>query len=400
MRRSVTFAIISAALAVMLASGIRASFGLFQIPLVEALNTNRETYSLAMAISNLVYGIPLVGIMADRIGSRWVILMGGITYMGGLLFLTRAVNASGLLLSLGLLVGLGLSATTYVVVLGAVAKLLPKEQHSRAFGLITAAGSSGMFVIPPLAQILINNYGWQQAITILAGLASIIILLGFVLPNNGRAVNEESGGGVNSAETLPTIFRRALSQRDYLVLLSGFFVCGFHVSFIGAHLPAYLNDVGMAPLVGATALSLIGVFNIVGSTLFGYLGDIWHKKRMLGGIYFGRAVVIALFILFPVTRFSALLFASAMGFLWLATVPLTSGMISQVFGSRYLSTLYGVVFFSHQIGAFIGVWLGGRFFDSIGTYMPIWYISIALGVLVAIAHLPFTDNRKAEVAIA
>lgn len=397
MRRSVTFAIISAALAVMLASGIRASFGLLQLPLVEALNTNRETYSLAIAISNLVYGIPLVGILADRIGSRWVILAGGIAYVGGLLMLTRIVSVGGMILSLGLVIGLALSATTYVVVLGAVAKLVPPEQHSRAFGIITAAGSSGMFVVPPIAQLLIDRYEWRNAMMVLALLASVIIVLGFVMPSG---MGKHQGAPSAAGESFVDILRKARGHTGYMLLILGFFVCGFHVSFIGTHLPAYLSDNGLDPLIGATALSLVGVFNIVGSTTFGFLGDFLRKKHLLSLIYLGRSIVIVLFIAFPITRLTALVFAGAMGFLWLATVPLTSGMVSQIFGSRYMSTLYGVVFFSHQVGAFLGVWLGGRLFDTLGTYQPVWYIAIVLGLVAAVAHLPINDAPAVSQAAA
>jgi MFS family permease len=387
--RLVILAILSAALAVMFSTGIRASFGLFLQPLSGTLGSGREVFSLAIAISNLIYGLPLVGILADRIGSRWVLVAGGLLYMGGLLLMSRITSAAGLNLTLGVMVGLALSATTYVVVLGAVGQLVPPERRSSTFGIITAAGSSGMFVVPPLAQLLLDNYGWQTALVALAGVVSIILLLAFGLPN--KPGGHEVGTAVAPPEPFLQILKKAGSHTGYLLLVTGFFVCGFHVAFIATHLPAYLSYNGLPSFVGAGALSLIGGFNIVGSFFFGWLGDSYRKKYLLSFIYLGRAIVIGLFLLLPLTQVSALVFAGVMGFLWLATVPLTSGTVAQIFGVRYLSTLYGIVFLSHQVGAFLGVWLGGRIFDATGNYDPIWYAAIALGVVAAIVHTPISD---------
>jgi MFS family permease len=387
--RLVILAILSAALAVMFSTGIRASFGLFLQPLSGTLGSGREVFSLAIAISNLIYGLPLVGILADRIGSRWVLVAGGLLYIGGLLLMSRITSAAGLNLTLGLMIGMALSATTYVVVLGAVGQLVPPERRSSTFGIITAAGSSGMFVVPPLAQLLLDNYGWQTALVALAGVVSIILLLAFGLPN--KPGGHEVGTAVAPPEPFLQILKKAGSHTGYLLLVTGFFVCGFHVAFIATHLPAYLSDNGLPSFVGAGALSLIGGFNIVGSFFFGWLGDSYRKKYLLSFIYLGRAIVIGLFLLLPLTQVSALVFAGVMGFLWLATVPLTSGTVAQIFGVRYLSTLYGIVFLSHQVGAFLGVWLGGRIFDATGNYDPIWYAAIALGVVAAIVHTPISD---------
>jgi predicted MFS family arabinose efflux permease len=388
--RLVILAILSAALAVMFSTGIRASFGLFLQPLSGTLGSGREVFSLAIAISNLIYGLPLVGILADRIGSRWVLVAGGLLYIGGLLLMSRITSAAGLNLTLGLMIGMALSATTYVVVLGAVGQLVPPERRSSTFGIITAAGSSGMFVVPPLAQLLLDNYGWQTALVALAGVVSIILLLAFGLPN--KPGGHEVGTVVAPPEPFLQILKKAGSHTGYLLLVTGFFVCGFHVAFIATHLPAYLSDNGLPSFVGAGALSLIGGFNIVGSFFFGWLGDSYRKKYLLSFIYLGRAIVIGLFLLLPLTQVSALVFAGVMGFLWLATVPLTSGTVAQIFGVRYLSTLYGIVFLSHQVGAFLGVWLGGRIFDATGNYDPIWVAAIALGVVAAIVHTPISDE--------
>lgn len=373
----------------MMSAGIRQSFGLFLEPMSESLNLGRGNISLAGAISNLIYGLPLVGILADRYGSRWVLLGGGLLYAAGLFVMSHVQTTLGLVGTMGIMVGFALGATTYVVVLGAVAQLVPAEKQSRSFGIITAAGSSGMFVVPPVTQVLIGRFGWQQTVIILAGFALVIVFLALGLP--GRATKKDPFAAYSQEEPFIKMLRRAGKHRGYLLLIVGFFVCGFHVAFIGFHLPAFLSDSGL-PHLGGVALSLTGVFNIVGSSLFGWLGDYYRKKYLLSVIYFGRAIAFTLFLIFPITQFSALLFASTIGFLWLATVPLTSGTVAQIFGSRYLSTLFGVVFFSHQIGAFLGVWLGGRLYDSLGTYQPVWLIAIGLGLLATVVHLPISDK--------
>lgn len=395
MRRSTVFAIIAAALAVMLSTGIRQSFGLFVIPVSESLGTGRETYSLAIAWNSVIYGLPIVGIIADRIGSRIVLLAGGILYVVGLGLWSIIDSSGGLYLSVSVMIGIALSATSYVVVLGAVAQLVPPETRSRSFGVITAAGSSGMFVVPPLAKLLLDTRDWRFTMIVLAVIASVIILLGLVLPKKAKMMGD-------SAEIQPSFLKLLNSARKhngYLLLVAGFFVCGFHVAFVATHLPPYLTDKGFGE-ISAVALSLIGVFNLIGSYLFGWLGDFYRKKYLLSLLYFLRAIVFALFLFIPLTRVSGLVFASAIGFLWLATVPLTSGTVAQIFGSRNLSTMFGIVFFSHQIGAFLGVWLGGLAFDTLGTYDPIWYASIVLGIVAAVIHLPMTDEPIASQVVA
>lgn len=390
-RQLIVSAILSASLAVMLSTGIRSSFGLFLTPITDTLGTGRESLSLAFAVSNLVYGLPLIGILSDRIGPRWVVIAGALLYAIGLVLLTLVTTTGGLVLSLGLLVGVALSATTYVVVLGAVAQLVPEAQHSRVFGIITAMGSAGMFIVPPIAQILLSNFAWKGALYVLAAVAALVSLMAVGLPRRpGIQLHGAQQPYVD--DSFLKMLGKARRHRGYLLLTSGFFVCGFHVAFIGTHLPAFLGDNGLPAFVAAGVLALVGAFNIIGSITFGWLGDRFRKKYMLSLIYLGRAVVIALFLSLPITRMSALIFGGAIGFLWLATVPLTSGTVAQVFGTRYLSTLYGIVFCSHQIGAFLGVWLGGRIYDTAGTYMPIWIAGIVLGVFAAIVHLPITDQ--------
>lgn len=381
----------------MISTGIRQSFGLFLQPISAAFGSGRETFSFAIALSNLIYGVPLVGFLSDRFGPRRVLMGGGVLYAAGLLLLPRLPGAWGLNVTLGGMVGLALSATTYVVVLGAVSRLVPAEQQGRAFGIITAAGSSGMFVMPPLAQFLIDRFGWAGALGGLALLTLIIVALALVLPGRRAAVQEarHARGADAPTEALGPLLRRALRNRSYLLLTLGFFVCGFHVAFISTHLPAYLADRGIDAAIGATALSLIGAFNVVGSLLFGWLGDLRRRKVLLSSIYVARAVVIALFLWLPLSSLSALVFASAIGFIWLATVPLTSGTVARLYGVRYLSTLYGIVFLSHQVGAFFGVWLGGWLYDALGSYQPVWWLAIGLGVFAALIHVPISEARPA-----
>lgn len=389
MRRVVIIAVLCAAFSMLIGAGIRSSFGLFQLPLVEQMGTGREPFSLAMAINNIIFGLPLAGLLADRFGPRWVLMTGGAVYAVGMVLLASVTTPVNLNLTLGLLIGLGLSATTYVVVIGAVGQLVPAEQRSRAFGFVTAMGSMGMLVMPLVTGLLLSSFGKDATLRLLAILAGAIVLLAFGLPSRLGSVSSD---GEEKDEPFVQVLKRAGRHNGYLLLTLGFFVCGFHVAFIGAHLPAFLSDNGMSTWVQGTALSLIGGFNIVGSYLFGWLGDFYRKKYLLSFLYLARAVVFALFFFLPITQTSVLLFASAIGFLWLATVPLTSGTVAQIFGARYLATLYGMVFFSHQVGAFLGVWLGGYFYDTIGTYGPVWYMAMALGVLASLVHLPITDD--------
>jgi predicted MFS family arabinose efflux permease len=388
--------IIFSALIVFLVMGARQTLGLFLAPVTEALDVGRETFSLALALQNLMFGLPLLGILADRIGPRSIAVAGSLLYAAAFVLLARVGDPSGLYLTLGLLMGLALSGASYVIVLGAVAQVVPPERRTASFGLITAAGSIGMFTVVPGAQWLLSNVGWQGAATGLAIATGLAALLALGLPGRHRAEPVEGGASSEppAAEVgLGRVLSRARRHRGYWLLNVGFFVCGFHVAFVAAHLPAFLSDNGRSPEIGAWALGLIGLFNLIGSLTFGWLGDRFRKKRLLSGLYFGRAVVISLFLLLPLTDGTALLFGSAIGFLWLATVPLTSGMVAQIFGSRYLSTLYGIVFLSHQLGAFLGVWLGGRVYDTTGSYLPVWLIAVALGVIAAVVHLPISDRK-------
>ena len=373
--------------------GTRQSLGLFLQPITLDLGVGRETFSLAMAWQNLLFGLPLIGILADRFGSRKIAFSGGLLYAISFLLLSATGSPAGLYLNLGVLAGTAIGCTSYVVVLGAAGRTVAPEKRSSMFGIITALGSFGMFAVVPGAQWLLTSTGWQTSFAALAAFVGLTALFALGFPGqhtvaNGNPFQSET----EKPQPLTVIFNCARRHPGYLLLTAGFFVCGFHVAFIATHLPAFLTDKSVSKAAAATALAMIGLFNIFGSFLFGHLGDRLRKKYLLSFLYLCRGIVIALFLVLPISNVSAIAFGCAIGFLWLATVPLTSGMVAQIFGARYLSTLYGIVFFSHQIGSFLGVWLGGRIYDMIGSYDTVWILSILLGVTAAILHLPITDH--------
>ncbi|WP_026362387.1 MFS transporter [Geopsychrobacter electrodiphilus] len=389
MSRSTSRTIMYGALIVILSMGIRQSFGLYLQPITQALAVGRETFGLAIALQNLCFGLvqPLVGLLADRIGPQRVLAAGGLLYALGLVLTAHSGSALALNLSLGATIGLALSASTYVVVLGVVARLVAAGQRGMAFGIITAAGSFGMFALVPIAQALTEAFGWQHSLELLALLVVGISLLAF-------GFSAETGDHPSHAQglDLSVAFRCARSHRGYWLLNCGFFVCGFHVAFIATHYQAYLVDRGLSPELGANALALIGLANIFGCLVFGKLGDLTRRKFLLSGLYISRTFLMLALILLPMTSVTALGFSLLIGFLWLATVPLTSGIVAQIFGVRSLSTLYGIVFLSHQLGAFLGAWLGGRVFDLTGSYTGVWVIAMGLGLLATLLHLPINDK--------
>ncbi|MEM7344193.1 MAG: MFS transporter [Chloroflexota bacterium] len=377
---------------IIIAFGVRQTFSLFLQPVSAHLGVGRETFSLALAWQNLIFGLPIVAIIADKLGPRWIIFVGSLLFGLSLFLVTQVTTAAMLYLNLGLLTGIALSGTTYVVILGAVAQVVPPERRSQSFGIITAAGSLGVFLIIPLAQWLLSNVGWQPALLTLAGLGVLGMVLAFGFPATPASSSANQNSTDVETDSLPQILVKARKHSGYWLLNAGFFVCGFHVAFIGTHLPAFLSDNSLPAGTGAAALTFIGGANVVGSYIFGRLGDHYRKKRLLSILYFSRAIVISLFLLIPITTVSALVFGAAIGFLWLATVPLTSGMVGQIFGSRYLSTLYGIVFLSHQVGAFLGAWWGGRVYDTTGSYGMVWTTAVILGLIAAVIHLPISDK--------
>ncbi|UCD78809.1 MAG: MFS transporter [Desulfobacterales bacterium] len=392
-KTNTTMVIACGAMMVFISMGTRQSFGLFLQPITSDLAVGRETFSLAIAWQNILFGLPLIGILADRFGSRKIAIGGGLLYAASFLLLSATGSPAGLYLNLGVLAGSAIGCTSYVVVLGAAARVVPPDKRSSMFGIITAAGSFGMFAVVPGVQWLIASAGWQTSFATLAAFVGLtaILAIGFSGRPDGSACNPSSATA-EIPQTLTRVLGRARRHSGYLFLTAGFFVCGFHVAFIATHLPAFLADNSVSKMTAATALAMIGLFNIFGSYLFGYLGDRFRKKYLLSFLYLSRAIVITLFLVLPISNFSAIFFGCAIGFLWLATVPLTSGIVAQIFGARYLSTLYGIVFFSHQIGSFLGVWLGGRVYDISNSYGIVWVMAILLGVTAAILHLPITDQ--------
>lgn len=376
--------------------GPRASLGFFLTPISTANHWGRDVFAFALALQNLLWGAgqPFAGIIADRFGAGRVFCVGALMYGAGLALMSQAASASALDVSAGALVGFGLSGTSFTLVLGAFGKLLPQAWHSRAFGIGTAAGSFGQFLYAPVAVSLMDTFGWQRTLVIF-GLSMLAVLpLSLALATPATAAVKEA-----APQPLRHALGEAFAHRSYVLLVLGFFTCGFQLAFITVHLPAYLIDRGLSATVGGWTLATIGLFNIVGTVASGWLGDRLPKRYLLSFIYFGRAAAILAFISFPVTPFSCLAFGAIMGLMWLATVPPTNGIIAVMFGTRWLTTLAGFAFFSHQVGGFLGVWLGGIVFDRTGSYDPVWWLGILFGVLSALINLPIVEKPVARAAV-
>jgi MFS family permease len=386
--RTPVLVLVCGAIILTLGLGIRASFGLFLQPMSTDLGWGRSHFSFAMALSNLIWGLaqPFFGAWADKKGAGRVVAVSGLLYAGGLALMPFSTTPLMLDASAGLMVGLGLSGVSFGVILGVVGRAFPPERRSLALGIASSGGSFGQFLMLPFGQLLISTLGWQTALLVLAGTILATVPLAAAMMEGRRPA------ATGAQQSLGEALREAGAHSGFWYLTAGFFVCGFQVAFISVHLPAYLLDVKMTPAVGATALALIGLFNIAGSFVAGYLGGRFSKKYLLSGIYVLRAVIIALFLVLPVSPLTVYLFAAGIGFLWLGTVPLTNGLVAQIFGVRFVSMLFGIVFLSHQIGSFTGVWLGGYLFDATGSYDLVWIGSIALGVIAAILNLPIDER--------
>ena len=378
---------------VTLSMGIRHGFGLWLQPLTQAHGWTRQIYGLAMAIQNLSWGVAgvFVGMLADRIGAFKVLIAGGLVYSLGLIGMAHADTPLQLMLSTGLMLGIAQAGTTYAVVYGVIGRNIPAERRSWAMGVAAAAGSFGQFLMVPLEGGLIEALGWQGALLALAGMALLILPLarGLLEPGFGAQASQRREQSIVQA------LLEAFSYPSFQLLMAGYFVCGFQVVFIGVHMPSYLKDQGLTPQVASYALALVGLFNIFGTYISGALGQRMPKRYILSFIYFARAVVITIFISLPLSPMSVYIFSAVMGLLWLSTVPATNATIAQIFGVAHLSMLSGFVFLSHQIGSFLGVWLGGYLYDSTGSYDVAWYLAIALGVFAGVVNLPVK-----EVAIA
>lgn len=397
LRRNPTILIIAAALVISLSMGIRSTFGLFQGPMTMELGFGREAFGFAMALQNLLWGLfqPLAGMVADRYGSGRVLFIGAIAYGAGLYGMSGIESTFGLNISGGWMIGFGMAATSFSVVLGALGRLVPPERQSVAFGIASAGGSFGQFIMAPIGQQMINSYDWNGALAIMGVLVCAIILSSLFLQSKASdttASVDDAEAQTAAQQTMRAAIIEATTNRSYRFLTLGFFVCGFQVAFMTMHLPAYLQDAGMTTSTSAIALALIGFFNIIGTYTCGVLGARFPKKYLLSLLYFFRSVFVLLFLIFPLSEISVYLFASAMGLLWLGTVPLTSGVVANIFGPKFMSTLFGLVFLSHQLGSFIGVWMGGYLYDTTGSYDGIWYGSVIFGVAAALLHLPIVER--------
>lgn len=389
--------ILTGAVIVTLSMGVRQSFGLFLQPLGLELGVDRQSFGLIVAGQNLLFGLlqPFVGAWADRHGAGRVAVVGAAVYAVGLLVAATAANAAGLAIGFGVLVGLAMAGCTFTVILGAVGKIVSADKRTLAFGIVTAGGSLGQFLVVPAAQGMLDALDWRYTLLVMAGLIAIIAPLALGIAGKPPAsIGQQDGPPIREA------LREAFADRSFWLLNAGFFVCGFHIAFVGTHLPSYIRDQGLPAEVGAWSLALIGLFNIAGSWLWGAWGSRGSKKGLLALLYALRGVAIAIFLVVPLSPISVMVFASVFGFLWLGTVPLTNGLVAQIYGLRHLSALGGIVFLSHQVGAFFGAWLAGVAFDATGSYAIIWLISIGLAVLAAVANLPIREAplvRAAEV---
>ena len=369
--------------------GARSTYGLLLEPMTSARGWGRETFAFALAIQNLVwgFGVPVASMLADRYGPSRVLAVGAVVYGLGTAGMATTTSGLGLTLFGGVLTGLGIALTSFSIALAAMARVVDPGRQSLVLGIGTSAGSFGQVIFSPISQLVIAQYGWDAALFFLAASVLVIVPLAFVLPGNADA-----GADTKIEQGLGEAIVEAARHRGYVLLTLGFFVCGFHVAFITVHFPAYVRDLGLAPQVGAYAIAIIGLFNIVGSFLSGLAGQRWPKKNGLVVIYSLRALAIAGLLLASRTPATIYAFAGVMGLLWLSTVPLTSGIVAQVFGLRFMATLFGIVFLSHQLGSFLGVWLGGYLYDRTGNYDTVWWTGVALSIVAAMLHAPINER--------
>ena len=385
----------------MVAFGPRSSLGFFLTPMSSANGWGREVFAFAVAIQNLLWGVgqPFAGAVADRFGTNRVLIAGSLFYAAGLALMAMSTSPGMLTMSAGVLIGFGLSGCSFNIVLGAFGKLLPESWRSMAFGIGTAAGSFGQFLFSPIAVAIMGPFGWQIALYIFAGVVLLIIPLATALATP-PAVGPGAIPSGPAPQSLKVALAEAFGHRSYVLLVLGFFTCGFQLAFITVHLPAYLVDRGLSAEIGGWTLAIIGLFNIVGSLASGYLGNIMPRRFILSFIYFGRAMAVVAFISLPASPAATLIFGAVTGFFWLSTVPPTSSLIAVMFGVRWLAMLFGFAFFSHQVGGFLGVWLGGLVFEYSGSYNPVWWLSVLFGVLSALINLPIVEKPAPRLAAA
>ena len=392
MRSPMPWLIITAgALIAMLTFGPRSAMGFFQLPMLQDTGWDRSTFGLAMAIQNLFWGLsqPFFGALADKYGTGRVLAMSGVLYAAGLILMANASAPIWLHIGGGVLVGMAIGAGSFSVILSAFARNVTPEQRSMAFGIGTAAGSAGMFLFAPLSQALISNFGWSDSLVYISVMMLIVPMLAFPLRGNASSGSQSHS---QFQQSVSAALKEAFGHQSYLLLTAGFFVCGFQVAFITAHFPAYLGDIGIDARYAVIAMALIGFFNIIGSLGAGFIGQRYSKPYFLAYIYIGRSIAVTAFLLLPQTPTTVIVFAIVMGLLWLSTVPPTNGLVAIMFGTRHLGLLGGIVFLSHQVGSFLGVWMGGYLYDRFGSYDPVWWLGVGLGIFAAVVHWPIQEK--------
>ncbi|MFC1456891.1 MFS transporter [Microvirga arabica] len=374
--------------------GPRASSGLFQLPMITEYGWGRDTFGFAIAIQNLLWGVgqPFAGAVADRFGALRVLCVGALLYALGLVVMAYATTPGVLHIGAGVLIGFGLSGCSFNLVLGAFGKILPEKWRPMAFGAGTAAGSFGQFLFPPIGNVLIESFGWQHTLLVFAASVLIVMPLALALATRPTGDTAQSGPAAAPNQSIAQALSEAFKHRSYVLLVLGFFTCGFQLAFITVHLPAYLKDAGLSAAVGGWTLAVIGLANAAGSLGSGWLSTRMSKRWLLAWIYLGRSVAISAFILIPASPVTSILFGISIGLLWLSTVPPTSSLVMLMFGTRYMAMLYGFAFFSHQVGGFLGVWLGGLLYEINGNYSMVWWLSVLLGLLSALINLPIKEQ--------
>ena len=398
--------VICGCLIAVLTFGPRSAAGFFLTPMSLAHGWGRDVFGMALAIQNLLWGVgqPFAGAIADRFGTSRVITAGALLYAAGLVMMAQASTPGALDLSAGVLLGFGLSGCSFNIVIAAFGKLVPPHWRSLSLGAGTAAGSFGQFLFSPFGVFLIDRYGWQNALVVFGGLMLLVVPLSLALATPRSGTEKPSGGLARengAAQSLKAALAEAFGHRGYVLLVLGFFTCGFQLAFITVHLPSYLVDRGLSADVGGWTMAMIGLFNIIGSILAGWFGTRMPKRYILSVIYFLRALVVLVFIVVPPSSVATLIFGASFGLLWLSTVPPTSGLVALMFGTRWLATLFGFAFFSHQVGGFLGVWLGGIAFERLGSYDPVWWLSVLLGVFSGLINLPIAERPvERELAVA
>ncbi len=388
----------------MIGFGPRSTLGFFLTPMSAANGWGREVFALSVAMQTLLYGAaqPFSGALADRFGTIRVIIVGTLLYAAGIFMMTQATTPGMLYLSSGVLIGFGLSGCSFNLVISSFGKLLPESWRSLAFGVGTASGSFGQFLFSPLGVYLIDAFGWQATLQIFAGLLLLIIPLAFAIATPRSDAPAVAGVALSAAQTqtYKQALAEALGHRSYILLVLGFFTCGFQLGFVTVHLPAYLIDRGLSAQIGGWTLGVIGLFNIVGAMLSGWLGGRMPKRYILSFIYFARALAVIFLITLPASPAVTLIYGAVTGLLWLSTVPPTSGLVVVMFGTRWLAMLFGVAFFSHQVGGFLGVYLGGVLYEQTGSYDVVWWLGVLFGVLSAVINLPIVEKPVQRAAVA